>query len=112
MEIIEPKIKKERSLNQKLNDWKMKEAHREKREMKQIHKLALKQVISEDPELQSLMITGNDEIYEKDLLINELGHLAHQKRRGRPKRNSCIDSNLFQGDLINPTQVHLHPAAC
>ncbi len=99
-EILE--VKKERTLNQKLNDLKMKEAHKEKREMKELHKLALKQVICENPELQILVSNEIDEIYEKDLLMNELGHLAHEKRKNKPKRNSCIDSNLFLGDLINP----------
>ena len=99
-EILE--VKRERTLNQKLNDLKMKEAHKEKREMKELHKLALKQVIHDDPELQAIINNEIDEIYEKDLLMNELGHLAHKKRKNKPKRNSCIDGNLFEGDLINP----------
>jgi hypothetical protein len=101
-EMLEVEVKRERTLNQKLNDLKMKEAHKEKREMKQLHKLALKQVINDNPDLQVLVNNEIDEIFEKDLLMNELGHLAHKKRKNKPKRNSCIDSNLFLGDLINP----------
>ena len=105
--IIETKIKK-RTENQKLNDLKMKEEHKVKREMKELHRLALKQVISEDEELLALIKQQSEEIKDHDALVNELSHIAHAKRRSRPKRNSCIDANLFEGILINPIDSDGH----
>ena len=115
-ELIEPKLKF-RTENQKLNDLKMKHQHKVKREMKELHKLALRQVIAEDPELKALVLDQMVLSADHANLVNELGHLASKKRRGRPKRNSCIDSNLFTDDIIHPNhresiknEVHLHPA--
>ena len=100
--ITETKIKK-RTENQKLNDLRMKEEHKVKREMKELHRLALKQVISEDEELLALIKQQSEEAKDHDALVNELGHLAYKKRKNKPRRNSSIDPNLFEGDIINPS---------
>ena len=97
-------IVKKRSVNQLLNDAKMKEAFKEKREMKELNKIVLKQVISNDPDLKALVEFENLEVLEKAELLNELGNIAHKKRGRKPRRNSSMDPNLFEGDLIFPHQ--------
>lgn len=97
-------VVKQRTENQLMNDCKMKRDFKEKREQKEMHKLALRMVISEDPELRALVEIQNLEVLEKAEILNELGNLAHKKRGRKPRRNSSLDPNLFEGNLIFPHQ--------
>ena len=67
--------------------------HKAKRDLKEIHKLALKQVIAEDEELRELVLFQVEEVKIQAEVINELGNIAYKKRRGRPLK------------------AHLHPSA-
>ena len=93
-------VVKQRTENQLMNDCKMKRDFKEKRDQKEMHKLALRMVISEDPELRALVEIQNLEVLEKAEILNEL-------RMSMSSLSTELYNNIFSNKKFLKSSIHL-----